>query len=60
VIELLEPYLTPGTLIIADNTSVGDTRPFLDYVRNSGNGYVSVNFVARHSDSMEISCRAST
>jgi predicted O-methyltransferase YrrM len=60
VIKLLEPRLTPGTLIVADNTSMDDTKPYLDYVRDPGNGYVSVNFLARDSDSMEISCRAIT
>ncbi|HJT92024.1 MAG TPA: class I SAM-dependent methyltransferase [Mycobacterium sp.] len=60
VIQLLEPRLAPGTLIVADNTSMDDTKPYLDYVRNPANGYVSVNFLARDSDSMEISCRAIT
>jgi predicted O-methyltransferase YrrM len=60
VIKLLEPRLTPGTLIVADNTSMDDTKPYLDHVRDPGNGYVSVNFLARDSDSMEISCRAFT
>jgi len=57
VIELLEPRLSPGTLIVADNTNMAETQPYLDYVRDPGNGYVSVNFLARDSDSMEISCR---
>jgi predicted O-methyltransferase YrrM len=58
VIKLVEPRLTSGALIVADNTSMDDTKPYLDYVRDPGNGYVSVNFLARDSDSMEISCRA--
>jgi predicted O-methyltransferase YrrM len=58
VIKLLEPRLTAGALIVADNTSMDDTKPYLDYVRDPANGYVSVNFLARDSDSMEISCRA--
>jgi predicted O-methyltransferase YrrM len=58
VIKLLEPRLRPGALIVADNTSMDDTKPYLDYVRDPTNGYVSVNFLARDSDSMEISCRA--
>ncbi len=57
VIKLLEPRLTPGALIVADNTNMADTQPYLDYVRDPANGYVSVNFLARDSDSMEISCR---
>jgi predicted O-methyltransferase YrrM len=57
VIQLLEPRLSPGALVVADNTEMADTQPYLDYVRDVGNGYVSVNFAARQSDSMEISCR---
>jgi predicted O-methyltransferase YrrM len=60
VTKLLEPRLTAGALIIADNTSMDDTRPYLDHVRDPGNGYVSVNFPVRDGDSMEISCRAVT
>jgi predicted O-methyltransferase YrrM len=58
VIKLLEPRLTPGALVIADNTEMADAQPYLDYVRGPENGYVSVNFLARERDSMEISCRA--
>jgi hypothetical protein len=47
-------------LIVADNTSMDDTKPYLDHVRNQENGYVSVNFAARDSDSMEITCRSIT
>jgi predicted O-methyltransferase YrrM len=60
VVKLLEPRLSAGALVIADNTSMDDTRPYLDHVRNPGNGYVSVNFPVRDGDSMEISCRAVT
>jgi predicted O-methyltransferase YrrM len=58
VITMLEPRLSPGTLVVADNTNMPDLEGYLDYVRDPVNGYVSVNFVARGSDSMEISCRA--
>jgi predicted O-methyltransferase YrrM len=58
VFRLLEPKLSVGALIVADNTSMAETQPYLDHVRNPDNGYVSVNFLARDSDSMEISCRA--
>ena len=58
VLELLEPRLSPGALVVADNTSMPALQPYLDYVRNPANGYVSVSFPARESDSMEISCRA--
>jgi predicted O-methyltransferase YrrM len=58
VIKLLGPRLSAGTLVVADNTEMADTQPYLDYVRDASNGYVSVNFLARDSDSMEVSCRA--
>lgn len=57
VIELLEPRLATGALVVADNASAADTRPYLDRVRDPANGYVSFNFLVRDSDSMEISCR---
>jgi predicted O-methyltransferase YrrM len=59
VIELLEPRLSTGALVVADNTSAADTQPYLDRVRNPDNGYVGFNFLVRDSDSMEVSCRAS-
>jgi predicted O-methyltransferase YrrM len=58
VLKLLEPRFSPGTLIVADNTNMPETQPYLDYVRDPANGYVSVNFLARDSDSMELSCLA--
>jgi predicted O-methyltransferase YrrM len=57
IIKLLEPRLSSGTLVVADNTEMADAQPYLDYVRGAENGYVSVNFLARESGSMEISCR---
>jgi predicted O-methyltransferase YrrM len=57
VIELLEPRLSTGTLVVADNASAADLQPYLDRVRNPDNGYVSFNFLVREHDSMEISCR---
>ncbi|ORA19070.1 O-methyltransferase [Mycobacterium arosiense] len=57
IIELLEPRLSPGVLVVADNTGSADTQPYLDRVRNPDNGYVTFNFAVRDSDSMEISCR---
>lgn len=58
VLQLLEPLLAPGALVVADNTSMPGLAPYLDYVREPANGYVSVHFPVRDSDSMEISCRA--
>lgn len=61
VTKLLEPKLSAGALIVADNTSMDDAKPYLDHVRDPQNGYVSVNFPVRGGDdSMEISCRAVT
>lgn len=57
VLQLLEPQLAPGALVVADNTSMAGLQPYLDYVRDPANGYVSVHFPVRDSDSMEISCR---
>jgi predicted O-methyltransferase YrrM len=59
VLELLEPRLHAGVLVVADNTSAQDTQPYLDRVRDPANGYVSFNFQVRDSDSMEVSCRTS-
>jgi len=58
VIKLLEPKLSPGALVVADNTESADTRSYLDYVHDSENGYASFNFAVRDSDSMELSCYA--
>ena len=57
VVKLLEPRLPTGALVIADNASSPDMKPYLDYVRDPANGYTSFNFLVRESDSMEISCR---
>ena len=56
VLQLLEPKLASGALVVADNTGMPDTQPYVDYVRNAGS-YVSVAFPVRESDAMEISCR---
>ena len=58
VLQLLEPRFAPGALVVADNTSMAGLQAYLDYVRDPANGYVSVHFPVRESDSMEISCRA--
>ena len=57
VMKLLEPHLSAGVLVVADNASAPDMKPYLDYVRNPDNGYVSFNFLVRETDSMEVSCR---
>ncbi|MER6418579.1 class I SAM-dependent methyltransferase [Streptomyces sp. NPDC001137] len=55
VLRLLEPRLRPGTLVVADDIGLSSLRPYLDYVRDSANGYQSVTFPVE--DGMEISCR---
>jgi predicted O-methyltransferase YrrM len=55
VLKLLEPRLPPGTLVVADDVDLEDLQPYLDYVRDSANGYESVTFPVE--DGMEISCR---
>ena len=57
VLQLLEPRLSSGAIVVADNTSMAGLQSYLDYVRDPANGYVSVHFPVRDSDSMEISCR---
>jgi predicted O-methyltransferase YrrM len=57
VITLLEPRLTPGALIVADNTNMADTKPYVDYVRDPANGYISINCPGNDHDTMELSCR---
>lgn len=58
VLELLGPKLSPGALVIADNTGLADAQPYVEYIRDPANGYVGVSFPVRNSDAMEISCRA--
>ncbi|WP_420037620.1 O-methyltransferase [Streptomyces sp. cg28] len=55
VLQLLEPLLAPGTLVVADDVELPDLAPYLDYVRDTTNGYHSVTFPVE--DGLEISCR---
>ena len=57
VLDVLEPKLTSGSIVLADNTSRADTQPYLDRVREPANGYVSLNFPGKGDDTMELSCR---
>jgi predicted O-methyltransferase YrrM len=41
VLQLVEPRLRAGALVVSDNTSNALLGPFLDYVRNPGHGYLS-------------------
>lgn len=57
VLALIEPKLRSGATIVADNTTRADVAPYLDYVRDPGNGYTSMSMGARGHDAVEISCR---
>jgi predicted O-methyltransferase YrrM len=53
VLRLLEPRLTPGALVVADDSSFAIVAGYLAYVRDPRNGFVSVEFPVE--DGMEIS-----
>jgi predicted O-methyltransferase YrrM len=53
VLRLLQPRLTPGALVIADDTSYESAADYLAYVRDPGNGFVSVGFPV--DDGIEVS-----
>lgn len=57
VLRLLEPRLTPGALVVADDViSMADQMTdYLSYVRDPDHGYLSIVFP--ESDGLEISCR---
>jgi predicted O-methyltransferase YrrM len=42
VVRLLEPMLTPGALVVADDSSFESTADYLAYVRDPGNGFVTM------------------
>lgn len=58
VLALLEPKLSPGALVVADNTGLPDAQPYVDYIRDPANCYAGVSFPVRNSDAMEISVHA--
>lgn len=41
VLELLEPHLNPGALVIGEN-AIDESGDYLTYVRNPANGYRSI------------------
>jgi predicted O-methyltransferase YrrM len=53
VLRLLEPKLAPGALVAADDSSFANMADYLAYVRDPGNGYVSVSFPVE--DGVELS-----
>jgi predicted O-methyltransferase YrrM len=58
MLEFLEPRLSPGALIIADDLAVAPEAlaAYVGYVRDPGNGYVSVEVPL--GDRVEVSVRA--
>jgi predicted O-methyltransferase YrrM len=57
VLQLLEPALRPGALVIADDLDLfpDPLKPYLAYVRDPAHGYVSVKIPI--GDAMELSVR---
>jgi predicted O-methyltransferase YrrM len=53
VVRLLQPMLTPGALVVADDTSLESAADYLAYVRDPGSGFVSVEFPV--DDGIEVS-----
>jgi predicted O-methyltransferase YrrM len=53
VLQLLEPQLAPGALVVADDTSFPSVAGYLAYVRDPAHGYVNVAFPVE--DGMELS-----
>jgi predicted O-methyltransferase YrrM len=58
VLRLLEDRLTPGAIVVADDSTFPSMADYLTYVRDPASGYVNVSFPVE--DGMEISCRAGT
>jgi predicted O-methyltransferase YrrM len=42
VVRLLQPQLTPGALVVADDSSFESAAGYLAYVRDPGNGFVTM------------------
>jgi predicted O-methyltransferase YrrM len=53
VLRLLQPRLTPGALVVADDSSFESVADYLVYVRDPDNGFVSVEFPV--ADGIEVS-----
>ncbi len=56
VLNLLEPQLPPGTLVVADDSTFDTMADYVAYVRDPANGYVTTAFPVE--DGMEVSLRA--
>ena len=57
VLRLLEPWLTSGALVVADDTvsMAAQMTDYLTYVRDPAHGYLSVAFP--EADGLELTCR---
>jgi len=57
VLKLVEPYLLPGSLVIADDLDIFSDvhRPYLEYIRCPDKGYISVEIPL--GDRIEVSLR---
>jgi len=53
VLQLLQPRLTPGALVVADDSSFESGADYLAYVRDPGHGFVSAGFAV--DDGIEVS-----
>lgn len=58
VLQMLEPHLTPGAIVVADDLDVMPEalKPYLDHVRDPANGYVTVEIPL--GDRLELSIRS--
>ncbi|MBO0681352.1 class I SAM-dependent methyltransferase [Mycolicibacterium sp. S2-37] len=54
VLRLLEPYLRPQAVVIAENGTAG----YVDYVRDPGNGYVTLTLDADRGNELSLFTRA--
>jgi predicted O-methyltransferase YrrM len=54
VLRLLEDRLAPGALVVGDDSTFRSMSDYVAYVRDPGNGYVSIDFPVE--DGMELSC----
>ncbi|MEU1607232.1 O-methyltransferase [Micromonospora matsumotoense] len=53
VLRLIEDRLAPGALVVGDGSTFASMSDYLAYVRDPGNGYVSIDFPVE--DGMELS-----
>lgn len=54
VLQLLQPRLAPGALIVADDTSMESAAGYLAHVRDPGSGFMSADFPV--DGGVEVSC----